>query len=46
MWMNHVDPKVNKNPWTARENIQLAELVVNIGPFWSDISKEFGGTRT
>ena len=42
-WENHVDPDLNKGPWSAEEDIQLLELINTIGKKWSEISRHLPG---
>jgi hypothetical protein len=44
-WFNHLDPEVDKGPWTADEDVQLISLVELHGRSWSKVSKSLR-TRT
>lgn len=45
-WYNHLNPSVNKHPWTAEEEVQLFSLHKEFGNRWKDISKYFYGRYT
>jgi hypothetical protein len=38
-WFNHLDPNINKGPWTLAEEIQLVDLAINYNMKWSKVSK-------
>ncbi|CAG9313613.1 unnamed protein product [Blepharisma stoltei] len=38
-WNNHLDPNVNKGPWSNEEDLQLLELYKAYGNKWSKISQ-------
>jgi len=42
-WKDHLDPCINKNPWTLEEDFQLIELRNQIGNKWVEISKIMKG---
>lgn len=42
-WYNHLNPSVNKKPWTNDEEEQLFELHKVHGNRWKDISRLFTG---
>lgn len=46
MWYNHLNPVVNHNKWTLKEDIQLFDLAGKIGTKWAKISKALEGVRT
>ena len=37
-WLNHLDPTINKDPWTEREEDLLATGVTNLGHKWAQVS--------
>lgn len=41
-WNNHVNPEVNRGPWTPDQDSKLLSLILEIGKKWSQIAKEFG----
>ena len=42
-WHNHLDPRINKGPWTLEEDKILAEKQKLLGNKWSDIAKFLPG---
>ena len=42
-WHNHLDPIINKAPWTKREDEILMLKHLEIGNKWSEISKHLPG---
>ncbi|EAY19115.1 Myb-like DNA-binding domain containing protein [Trichomonas vaginalis G3] len=42
-WHNHLDPKINKGPWTHQEDIILAQKHSELGNKWADIAKFLPG---
>ncbi|CAG9316962.1 unnamed protein product [Blepharisma stoltei] len=44
-WNNHLDPNVNKGPWSNEEDLKLLELYKAFGNKWSKISQALK-TRT
>lgn len=44
-WNNHLDPNVNKGPWSSEEDLRLLELYREFGNKWSKISQSIN-TRT
>ena len=42
-WHNHLDPRINKGPWTLEEDKILAEKQKILGNKWSDIAKFLPG---
>lgn len=42
-WHNHLDPNINKGPWTAAEDNILIEKHAQIGNKWAEISKHLPG---
>ncbi|CAD8147135.1 unnamed protein product [Paramecium octaurelia] len=45
-WLNHLNPKISKEPWTDDEDIKLLQTVKEIGRRWSEISKIMDGRRS
>uniref|UniRef100_A0A7S2Z9D6 Uncharacterized protein n=1 Tax=Rhodosorus marinus TaxID=101924 RepID=A0A7S2Z9D6_9RHOD len=39
-WVNHLDPNINKNPWTADEDLKLIKLQAQLGNRWVEFTKE------
>ncbi|PRP77421.1 hypothetical protein PROFUN_14274 [Planoprotostelium fungivorum] len=42
-WYNHLDPEINKNPWTAQEDSIIISAHNSIGNKWADIAKMLQG---
>lgn len=42
-WHNHLNPVINKNPWTNEENLRLFILHQHFGNKWAEIAKYFNG---
>ncbi|KAK8807033.1 hypothetical protein WA158_003792 [Blastocystis sp. Blastoise] len=42
-WMNHLDPTVNKGPWSAQEDKILLELQKQWGNQWASIASQLKG---
>lgn len=42
-WHNHLDPSINKEPWTEEEDELLIEKHEQLGNKWAEISKFFSG---
>ena len=42
-WYNHLDPSVNKGPWTASEMVTLHEVHSRLGNQWSKIAETLPG---
>lgn len=42
-WYNHLDPTVNKGPWTAAEMLVLHDVHARLGNQWSKISDHLPG---
>ncbi len=42
-WHNHLNPLINKNPWTNDENLRLFILHQHFGNKWAEIAKYFNG---
>ena len=42
-WHNHLDPDINKSPWTEEEDRILQELHAKLGNAWCEIAKEIPG---
>ncbi|CAK68537.1 unnamed protein product (macronuclear) [Paramecium tetraurelia] len=45
-WLNHLNPRIRKDPWKDDEDFQLLNYVQEQGRRWADISKLFNGTRS
>ncbi|CAD8173471.1 unnamed protein product [Paramecium pentaurelia] len=44
-WLNHLNPKISKDPWNDDEDIFLLDLILQQGRKWAEISKLFDGRR-
>lgn len=44
-WNNHVNPAIDRGPWTPEQDIKLVTAFIELGKKWSQIAKELG-TRT
>ncbi|KAF9188607.1 Myb- protein A [Haplosporangium sp. Z 767] len=42
-WHNHLDPKIDKSPFTPEEDRQILELYKRIGPKWAEMAKLMPG---
>ncbi|CAF3673530.1 unnamed protein product [Rotaria sp. Silwood1] len=42
-WHNHLNPAINKNPWTNDENLLLFILHQHFGNKWAEIARYFNG---
>ncbi|EAX96994.1 Myb-like DNA-binding domain containing protein [Trichomonas vaginalis G3] len=42
-WHNHLDPKINKGPWTYSEDCIIAEKQRELGNKWADIARFLPG---
>lgn len=42
-WHNHLDPTINKDPWTEDEELIMITLYSKIGSRWAEISKSLPG---
>jgi len=42
-WYNHLNPGINKNPWTEEEDRIIIEEHVTIGNKWAEIAKRLPG---
>lgn len=42
-WFNHLDPEINKEPWTADEDNMIIAAHAEIGPRWAEIAKRLPG---
>lgn len=42
-WHNHLNPAINKNPWTNEENLLLFILHQHFGNKWAEIARHFNG---
>ncbi|CAD8126339.1 unnamed protein product [Paramecium sonneborni] len=45
-WLNHINPKIKKDPWNDDEDFKLLNFVLEHGRKWADISKLFNETRS
>ncbi|CAK89546.1 unnamed protein product (macronuclear) [Paramecium tetraurelia] len=45
-WLNHLNPKISKQPWNDEEDIWLLNLVKEQGRKWAEISKIMDGKRS
>lgn len=41
-WNNHVNPEVDRGPWTPEQDSKLVSAFLEIGKKWSQIAKELG----
>ncbi|CAD8157732.1 unnamed protein product [Paramecium octaurelia] len=44
-WLNHLNPKISKDPWNDDEDILLLDLILAHGRKWAEISKLFDCRR-
>jgi hypothetical protein len=42
-WYNYLDPKINKDQWTAKQDLELISQVKLSGKKWALISKNIPG---
>ena len=42
-WIKHLDPDINKSPWTSEEDQQLIKLQGKLGNKWAMIARHFKG---
>lgn len=42
-YMNHLDPSINKSPWTEDEDLEIIRLREEFGNQWSKIAKKLRG---
>lgn len=42
-WVNHLDPTVNKGPWSSEEDRVLITAQQQLGNRWSEIAKRLPG---
>ena len=42
-WINHLDPRIKKTPWTATEDAKLTKLFNKFGSMWNLLAKSFEG---
>jgi hypothetical protein len=45
-WLSHLSPLINKSSWTTHEELQLLQLISELGCKWALISRKMGGVRT
>ncbi|KRX10455.1 Homeodomain protein [Pseudocohnilembus persalinus] len=45
-WNNHLDPSINRGPWSEKEDLELLKLILTKGKKWSDVSKSLRSSRT
>jgi hypothetical protein len=46
MWMNHLNPRVSKEEWTTREDLDILLRIRESGCRWAFLSKQMNGIRT
>ena len=42
-WVNHLNPNVNKDPWTEEEDRMILRLQSTKGNKWAEMAKEISG---
>jgi len=45
-WTNHLDPSINKGPWTAEEDDAIMGTHAMVGSKWAQIARAVGNGRT
>ena len=42
-WINHIDPAINRSPWTHEDDVKLIEAHGRLGNKWTDLAALFPG---
>jgi hypothetical protein len=42
-WINHIDPSINRAPWTHEDDMRLIEAHSRMGNRWTDLAAMFEG---